>query len=124
MKLLERENLRQVQAQNRPDVEVLFQDRYPGAGALPAALLGGMLAMNPSKRTTVEAALASPYLESLHGEMDDGPAAAAAAARGTFSFDFEGAFPRHDQDPDQPPTQVRLRELVLEECKCSSGDDG
>jgi hypothetical protein len=120
MKFLERENLRQVQAQNRPDVEVLFQDRYPGAGALPAALLGGMLAMNPSKRTTVEAALASPYLGSLHGEMDDGPAA--AASRGTFSFNFEGAFPRHDQDPDQPPTQVRLRELVLEEC--SSGDDG
>ena len=71
--------------------KVPFSTLYPikpdGSGANPVALdlLDQMLQFNPAKRIDVKAALAHPYLESLHNP-DDEP-----ECKEEFDFSFEGA---------------------------------
>ncbi|XRB02248.1 mitogen-activated protein kinase [Pycnococcus provasolii] len=56
---------------------------YPHASHEAIALLSSMLLFDPSERVTVESALKSPYLASLHDEVDE------PTCPVPFSFDFE-----------------------------------
>ena len=72
---------------------------YPNANPDAIELLQRMLIFQPSKRITVEQALAHPYLESLHDPSDE------PLAHAEFSFDFER----------MPLNRQVLRELLTEE---------
>ena len=72
---------------------------YPNANPQAIELLEQMLVFNPAKRVTVEAALAHPYLASLHDPSDE-PLAHAA-----FSFEFE----------NQPLDKRMMKELIAKE---------
>mmetsp|Transcript_35970 Transcript_35970/g.94614 ORF Transcript_35970/g.94614 Transcript_35970/m.94614 type:complete len:413 (+) Transcript_35970:54-1292(+) len=72
---------------------------YPNANPEAIHLLQQMLVFSPTKRITVEDALAHPYLASLHDPSDE------PLAHAEFSFDFER----------MPLTKPVLRELVLNE---------
>ena len=56
---------------------------YPNANPLAIDMLQGLLVFNPSRRITVDDALAHPYLGSLHDSSDE------PLAHASFSFDFE-----------------------------------
>ncbi|KAI9025078.1 MAP kinase [Phycomyces nitens] len=60
-----------------------FQNLYPRANALAIDLLNKLLEFDPSRRITVEEALAHPYLSAYHDE-DDEP-----SHNHTFDFSFE-----------------------------------
>ena len=60
-----------------------FQKLFPNASARSVDLVDKMLVLDPAKRITVEEALAHPYLESLHDEVDE------PCAEVPFTFDFE-----------------------------------
>lgn len=62
---------------------VAFQQLYPNAPPLATDLLVRMLAFDPSKRCTVEEALAHPYLASLHDPEEE------PGCDAIFNFDFE-----------------------------------
>jgi len=72
---------------------------YPNANPEAIRLLQKMLVFSPTKRITVEDALAHPYLASLHDPSDE------PLAHAEFSFDFER----------MPCTKQVLRDLVLKE---------
>jgi len=92
--------------------KVPFSTLYPskpdGSGANPVALdlLDQMLQFNPAKRIDVKAALAHPYLESLHNP-DDEP-----ECKEEFDFSFEGA----------TLSKELIQELIFAEM-CHSHDD-
>ena len=56
---------------------------YPNANPMAIDLLRHMLIFSPTKRITVEDALAQPYLASLHDPSDE------PLAHAEFSFEFE-----------------------------------
>jgi serine/threonine protein kinase len=58
-----------------------------------------LLAFNPSKRLSVDEALAHPYLASLHDPSDE------PLAHATFPFDFETV----------PQTKASLKRLIAQE---------
>eukprot|EP00007_Cunea_sp_BSH-02190019_P004545 CAMPEP_0174242746 /NCGR_PEP_ID=MMETSP0417-20130205/29011_1 /TAXON_ID=242541 /ORGANISM="Mayorella sp, Strain BSH-02190019" /LENGTH=463 /DNA_ID=CAMNT_0015322173 /DNA_START=28 /DNA_END=1415 /DNA_ORIENTATION=- len=60
-----------------------FHKMFPTASPLAMDLLQRMLEFNPSRRITVEAALAHPYLSSLHDLRHE------PTAHAVFDFDFE-----------------------------------
>ena len=60
-----------------------LQQLYPSASANALQLLSAMLAWEPSRRCTVEQALAHPYLAAFHNP------AAEPVAQSLFEFDFE-----------------------------------
>lgn len=62
-----------------------FDKIYPNANPSALDLLHRLLLFNPSKRITVEAALAHPYLASLHDPSDE------PLAQAPFSFEFENS---------------------------------
>jgi serine/threonine protein kinase len=62
---------------------VAFQQMFPNASPAAIDLLSRMLAFDPSKRCTVEEALAHPYLASLHDPEEEPQCDA------IFNFDFE-----------------------------------
>jgi serine/threonine protein kinase len=72
---------------------------YPKANPLALELLQRLLAFNPSKRLTVEEALAHPYLASLHDPSDE------PLAHATFPFDFE----------TEPQSKASLKNLIARE---------
>ncbi|EGR28707.1 mitogen-activated protein kinase 3, putative [Ichthyophthirius multifiliis] len=84
--------------QKNPRVSVKSFIKYENPLALD--LLDKMLEINPSKRLTAEEALAHPYLESLHDEIDE------PKFEGNINFDFES---------DQSITSEQLRAFILEE---------
>jgi mitogen-activated protein kinase 7 len=51
--------------------KIPFQNLYPRASPLAIDLLTKLLAFDPSKRITVEEALAHPYLSAYHDEEDE-----------------------------------------------------
>ncbi len=77
-----------------------FARLYPGASDAAVSLVDLMLAFSPGKRASVEAALAHPYLASLH-DPEDEPVAPAPFA---FPFDTEQL------------TEDAVRALVEQEC--------
>eukprot|EP00898_Chlorokybus_atmophyticus_P001567 jgi/Chlat1/2410/Chrsp17S00181 len=78
---------------------VPLQTLYPRSAELAIDLIEKMLVFDPSKRVTVEDALAHPYLATLH-DVNDEPAAIAP-----FEFDFE----------NENLGQERVRELIHKE---------
>ncbi|KAG1222834.1 hypothetical protein G6F68_020527 [Rhizopus microsporus] len=60
-----------------------FENLYPRANPMAIDLLNKLLEFDPSKRITVEEALAHPYLSAYHDE-DDEP-----THNQTFDFSFE-----------------------------------
>jgi serine/threonine protein kinase len=72
---------------------------FPKATGASLDLLVRMLQFNPSKRISVDEALAHPFMESLHSEEDE------PEADFMFSFEFE----------KQELTKRRLQELMWEE---------
>ena len=76
-----------------------LQDMYPSCSSQAIHLVSQMLMFDPSKRITVEQALAHPYLATLHDETDE-PCASSA-----FAFDFEG----------HALSEGRVRDLVFQE---------
>lgn len=80
----------------KKDWKVIFPTANPDA----LDLLSKLLVFHPGKRCTVEEALAHPYLESLHDEVDEPTAAE------PFNFEFE----QHGE-LDAP----QLRELIAAE---------
>jgi serine/threonine protein kinase len=80
----------------RPGVP--FDKLFPAARPEAIDLLKKMLVFDPSKRISVEDALAHPYLDSLHNVEDE------PAADCSFSFEFE----------KQELNKRRLQELIFE----------
>ena len=79
--------------------KVPFDTSFPKANRSALDLLNSMLVFNPSKRITVNEALAHPYMESLHAEEDE------PVASEVFNFDFE----------QQELTKHKLQELIAAE---------
>lgn len=78
---------------------IAFDRIYPNANPLALELLQRLLAFNPSKRLTVEEALAHPYLASLHDPSDE------PLAHASFNFDFETV----------PQSKASLKRLIAQE---------
>ncbi|KAG8465269.1 hypothetical protein KFE25_002576 [Diacronema lutheri] len=76
-----------------------FEMIYPTANPNALDLLHRLLLFNPSKRVSVEGALAHPYLASLHDPTDE------PLAQAPFSFDFENT----------PMNKGALKELITRE---------
>jgi serine/threonine protein kinase len=85
--------------QNQPiRCGISFSKIFPQAKPFAIDLLEKMLVFDPTKRISVEEALAHPYLESLHDIEDE------SIAEKNFSFDFE----------KQDLTKKKLQELIFE----------
>ena len=78
-----------------------FQKLFPNASPKAVDLVDKMLVLDPARRITVEEALAHPYLESLHDEVDE------PCAESPFTFDFE--------DGAQYLTDTDVRGLIYDE---------
>ena len=78
-----------------------FQKLFPNASPKAVDLVDKMLVLDPARRITVEEALAHPYLESLHDEVDE------PCAESPFTFDFE--------DGAQYLTDADVRGLIYDE---------
>jgi mitogen-activated protein kinase 6 len=78
-----------------------FEKLFPNASPKAIDLIDKMLVLDPAKRITVEEALAHPYLESLHDEVDE------PCADSPFTFDFE--------DGARYLTEADVRGLIFEE---------
>jgi len=78
-----------------------FEKLFPNASPKAIDLIDKMLVLDPAKRITVEEALAHPYLESLHDEVDE------PCADSPFTFDFE--------DGARYLTEADVRGLIFDE---------
>ena len=85
-----------------------FQKLFPNATPKAVDLVDKMLVLDPARRITVEEALAHPYLESLHDEVDE------PCAESPFTFDFE--------DGARYLTDTDVRSLIYEEL-CSLSEE-
>lgn len=86
-----------------PKPKVPFQRLYPHANPLAVDLLERLLAFSPSKRISLEQALAHPYLASLHDPSDEPLMDQAMFSRLDFTFE------RQQLSPDA------FRDLVYDE---------
>jgi len=89
-------------------VRCSFQKLFPNASPAAIDLIDKMLVFDPAKRITVEEALAHPYLESLHDEVDE------PCAETPFTFDFE--------DGARYLTEYDVRGLIFDEL-CALSDE-
>ena len=85
-----------------------FQKLFPNATPQAVDLVDKMLVLDPARRITVEEALAHPYLQSLHDEVDE------PCAESPFTFDFE--------DGARYLTDTDVRSLIYDEL-CSLSDE-
>ncbi|KAJ8768734.1 hypothetical protein K2173_023638 [Erythroxylum novogranatense] len=90
-----RNYIRQLKPLPRQPLAKLFPHVHP----LAVDLIDRMLTFDPSKRITVEEALAHPYLERLHDTADE------PVCPELFSFDFE----------QQPLGEEQMKEMIYEE---------
>lgn len=85
-----------------------FRKLFPNASPKAVDLVDKMLVLDPARRITVEDALAHPYLESLHDEVDE------PCAETPFTFNFE--------EDGRYLTGTDIRELIYTEL-CSLSDE-
>ncbi|CAN0874864.1 Mitogen-activated protein kinase 3 [Linum grandiflorum] len=90
-----RKYIRQLSPQPRQSLAKLFPHVHP----LAIDLVDKMLAFDPTKRITVEEALAHPYLERLHDIADE------PVCQESFSFDFE----------HQALSEEQMKEMIYRE---------